>query len=163
MSARVLAPPCQPADISLRQSAIHSSQLLTRPTSFQQAISLALSPRDCDMWTAMWRPLVVRSVPLKHQKPMLLLRAGSQAALERRARRTHRPDVGRCRGQREPSLGGRVAVCRLSDGTPEGGSSSAARRAPRAPMTMIDGGRWSSRCRDEPQLCMQMSMRVRCT
>ena len=49
MSARVLAPPCQPADISLRQSAIHSSQLLTRPTSFQQAISLALSPRDCDI------------------------------------------------------------------------------------------------------------------
>ena len=30
-------------------------------------------------------------------------------------------------------------------------------------MTMIDDRRWGGRCRDEPQLCMQMSMRVRCT
>ena len=27
------------------------------------------------------------------------------------------------------------------------------------PMTMIDDRRWGGRCRDEPQLCMQMSMR----
>ena len=26
-------------------------------------------------------------------------------------------------------------------------------------MTMIDDRRWGGRCRDEPQLCMQMSMR----
>ena len=90
-------------------------------------------------------------------------RAGREATLGRRARGARRPDVGRCHWQRGSSLGRRVAVGRLSDETPEGGSSSAARRAPRAPMTMIDGGRWSSRCRDEPQLCMQMSMRVRCT
>ena len=31
------------------------------------------------------------------------------------------------------------------------------------PMMMIDDRRWGGRCRDEPQLCMQMSMRVRCT
>ena len=32
-------------------------------------------------------------------------------------------------------------------------------RQARAPMTMIDDRRWGGRCRDEPQLCMQMSMR----
>ena len=37
------------------------------------------------------------------------------------------------------------------------------RATTRAPMTMIDDRRWGGRCRDEPQLCMQMSMRVRCT
>ena len=29
----------------------------------------------------------------------------------------------------------------------------------RAPMMMMDDRRWGGRCRDEPQLCMQMSMR----
>ena len=30
---------------------------------------------------------------------------------------------------------------------------------PRAPMMTMDDRRWGGRCRDEPQLCMQMSMR----
>ena len=44
---------------------------------------------------------------------------------------SYRQGVGKRHGQRGPSLRGHVAVCRRSDGTPVGGSSSVARRAVR--------------------------------
>ena len=64
----------------------------------------------------------------------------------RRCWQRNRWDVGRCCGQREPSLRGRVAVCRLSDGTPVGGSSSDARQVDRRAAVVMTTATTTAAC-----------------
>ena len=84
-----------------------------------------------------------------------------QLAGLKRPRISRNPPAGRREVSRTARAFLRGARGRLSAVRRNAGGWQQPGRAttPRAPMMTVDDRRWGGRCRDEPQLCMQMSMR----